>query len=76
MTAYTLVHVVLSLVGIASGLVVLLGLLAGKRHNASTAVFLATTAATSLTGFMRDMGGIWPGSGEPCTSSAPSSPST
>jgi hypothetical protein len=51
MTAYTLVHVVLSLVGIASGLVVLLGLLAGKRHNASTAVFLATTAATSLTGY-------------------------
>jgi hypothetical protein len=51
MTAYTLVHVVLSLVGIASGLVVLLGLLAGKRHSGSTAVFLATTAATSLTGY-------------------------
>jgi hypothetical protein len=48
---YTSVHVVISLVGIASGLVVLLGLLAGKRFSASTAVFLATTAATSLTGY-------------------------
>jgi uncharacterized membrane protein SirB2 len=48
---YTSVHVVIGLVGIASGLVVLLGLLAGKRYSASTAVFLATTAATSLTGY-------------------------
>jgi hypothetical protein len=51
MTTYTLVHVVLSLVGIGSGLVVLLGLLAGKRLNVSTAIFLATTVATSLTGY-------------------------
>ena len=51
MATYTLVHVVLSLVGIATGLLVLLGLLAGKRYNASTAVFLATTVATSLTGY-------------------------
>jgi hypothetical protein len=51
MATYTLVHVVLSLVGIATGLLVLFGLLAGKRYNASTAVFLATTVATSLTGY-------------------------
>lgn len=51
MNTYTLVHVALSLVGIASGLVVLLGLLAGKRLNASTGVFLVTTAATSVTGY-------------------------
>jgi hypothetical protein len=51
MTTYTLVHVAFSLVGIASGLVVLLGLLTGKRLNTSTAVFLATTVATSLTGY-------------------------
>jgi hypothetical protein len=51
MDTYTLVHVLLSLVGIASGLMVLFGFLVGKRLMASTAVFLATTAATSLTGY-------------------------
>jgi hypothetical protein len=51
LAAYTLVHVVISLVGIGSGLVVLLGLLAGKRLNLSTALFLVTTAATSITGY-------------------------
>jgi hypothetical protein len=42
---------VLSLIGISSGLVVVFGLIAGKRLDALTALFLATTAATSLTGF-------------------------
>jgi hypothetical protein len=51
LATYTLVHVVISLVGIGSGLVVLLGLLAGKRLNLSTALFLVTTAATSITGY-------------------------
>jgi len=48
---YTLVHVVISLVGIGSGLVVLYGLLTGKRLDRWTAAFLATTVATSVTGF-------------------------
>jgi hypothetical protein len=48
---YTLVHVVLSLVGISSGLVVAFGLLAPKRLDGWTALFLATTVATSVTGF-------------------------
>jgi hypothetical protein len=47
----TFVHVLISLAGIFSGFVVLFGLLAGKPFNAWTAVFLATTAATSVTGF-------------------------
>ena len=51
MTTYTFVHVLLSLVGIGSGLVVLFGLLTARRLDAWTAVFLATTAATSATGF-------------------------
>ena len=50
-STFTLVHVVLSLVGIASGLVVVFGLLAGKRLDGWTALFLATTVATSVTGF-------------------------
>src|SRR5438477_200015 len=48
---FTLVHVLLSLAGIASGFVVLAGLLTGKRRDRSTALFLATTALTSVTGF-------------------------
>lgn len=48
---FTIVHVLLSLVGIASGLVMVFGLLAGKRLDGWTAVFLATTVATSVTGF-------------------------
>jgi hypothetical protein len=48
---FTLVHVLLSLVGIGAGFVVLFGLIAGKRLEAWTAIFLATTVATSVTGF-------------------------
>jgi hypothetical protein len=51
MAAYTLVHVVISLIAIIVGFVVLAGLLSGKRVDGSTAVFLVMTAATSLTGF-------------------------
>ena len=51
LATYTLVHVVLSLVGIVSGFVVAAGLLGSKRLDGWTALFLATTAATSLTGF-------------------------
>ena len=48
---FTLVHVVLSLVGIFSGLVVTFGLITGKRFDGWTAMFLVTTVATSATGF-------------------------
>jgi succinate dehydrogenase/fumarate reductase cytochrome b subunit len=44
-------HVVLSLVGILSGLVVLYGLLTGKPSGGWTALFLGTTILTSITGF-------------------------
>jgi hypothetical protein len=52
MTTFTIVHVVISLAGILSGLVVLFGLIAGKRLDGWTALFLITTVATSFTGFM------------------------
>jgi hypothetical protein len=48
---FTLVHVVISLIGIGSGLVVLLGMLTGERMDRWTALFLASTVATSVTGF-------------------------
>lgn len=48
----TLIHVLLSLAGIGSGFIVVYGLLTGKRLDGWTAIFLATTALTSLTGFL------------------------
>src|SRR5215471_20223321 len=48
---YTSIHVLLSLIGIAAGVVVLAGLLAAKDRNTWTALFLISTALTSFTGF-------------------------
>jgi len=51
-STFTLVHVLLSLVGIGSGFLVVYGLLRGKRFDGATAIFLITTVLTSLTGFL------------------------
>jgi len=51
LATYTLVHVLISLVGIGSGFVVLFGLVTAKRLEGWTALFLATTVATSVTGY-------------------------
>ncbi|MET0192127.1 MAG: hypothetical protein ABW200_02010 [Hyphomicrobiaceae bacterium] len=51
LSTYTTVHVVISLVAIASGLVVMVGMLQGKRLPLWTSVFLWTTVLTSVTGF-------------------------
>jgi len=51
-STFTLVHVLLSLAGIGSGFIVVYGFLTGKRLDGWTAIFLATTALTSLTGFL------------------------
>jgi hypothetical protein len=48
---YTSMHVLISLAGIASGFVVLYGLIAGRPRDGWTATFLATTVATSVTGY-------------------------
>lgn len=48
---FTLVHVLISLVGIVTGLIVLSGMLGGKRLDGMTALFLVTTVLTSVTGF-------------------------
>ncbi len=51
LTTFTLIHVIISLIGIGSGLLVIFGLLNGKRLGAMASLFLITTALTSLTGF-------------------------
>ena len=50
-STFTLVHVVLSLVGILAGLVVVFGMFGSKKLDGWTALFLATTVLTSVTGF-------------------------
>ncbi|CAN1722409.1 conserved membrane protein of unknown function [Hyphomicrobium sp. 1Nfss2.1] len=50
--SFTWLHVALSLVGIATGLVALVGMLRSATPGLATHVFLATTAATTITGFL------------------------
>ena len=57
----TKIHVVISLIGILTGVVVLIGLISGRRFNGWTAWFLVTTVATSVTGFFFPFHGVTPG---------------
>ncbi len=60
---YTIIHTLISLVGIFTGLVVLLGMLAGKRLDGWTKWFLVTTVLTSVTGFFFPFHGFTPAIG-------------
>jgi hypothetical protein len=61
MTPFTLFHVLLSLVGIVSGLVVLAGLIISQPLKIWTQIFLVSTVATSVTGFLFPIHGPTPG---------------
>jgi hypothetical protein len=50
-TTFTVVHVVISLIGIFSGIAVVYGMITRKRLERWTALFLTTTVLTSITGF-------------------------
>src|SRR6266850_5210524 len=63
LTTFTQVHVVISLIAIVSGFVVAFGLLTAKRFDRWTALFLATTVATSVTGFFFPFHGVTPAIG-------------
>lgn len=52
LSTFTMVHVLISLIGIGSGVVVAYGLVVGKPLPGLTAIFLTTTVLTSLTGFL------------------------
>jgi hypothetical protein len=52
LAAFTLLHVIISLIGIVSGLVAVAGWLKSDPTRTPTAVFLATTILTSATGFL------------------------
>src|SRR5271170_7339814 len=51
---FTDFHVLLSLIGIVSGLLVVFAMLSANRMPTMTAIFLVTTVLTSVTGFMFD----------------------
>ncbi len=51
-SAFTTLHVLISLVAIVSGLIVLWGMLTANRISRLTWVFLLTTVLTTLTGFL------------------------
>jgi hypothetical protein len=63
MTTITIVHVLLSLIGIFSGFVVVFGLLVAKRLGGWTTLFLASTVLTSVTGFLFPFHGFLPSHG-------------
>jgi hypothetical protein len=58
---FTYLHVFLSLVGIAAGIFIVFGLLTSRKLPILSALFLVTTAATSLTGFLFPFKGVTPG---------------
>jgi hypothetical protein len=58
---FTLLHVAISLIGIGTGLIAVFGLVRAKLLPQWTAIFLITTALTSVTGFMFPFNGVTPG---------------
>jgi hypothetical protein len=58
--AFTLLHVVITLVAIGSGLIVVGGMFASHGLPLTTAMFLLTTALTSVTGFLFPIHGLTP----------------
>ena len=63
MNTFTALHVLLSLIGIVSGLVVLFGLITANMMSSWTLLFLVTTLATSVTGFFFPIHGFTPALG-------------
>jgi phosphoglycerol transferase MdoB-like AlkP superfamily enzyme len=62
-SAFTTLHVIISLIGIVTGLLVLAGMFGSHRLSFWTAIFLLTTILTSVTGFMFPSSGFTPAQG-------------
>ena len=58
--AFTILHVTITLVAIGSGLIVVGGMFASHKLPLTTALFLLTTALTSVTGFLFPIHGLTP----------------
>ena len=59
--AYTVLHVLISFAAIASGLIVMRGLLTSRLMGGLTAFFLIMTALTDITGLLFPFHGVTPG---------------
>jgi len=60
LATFTLVHVLISLIAIASGLIVMERFVRNRALGLSNTIFLATTIATSVTGFLFPFNGFTP----------------
>ena len=60
LATFTLVHVIISLIGIVAGIVAMFGMLGSNRMPGITAIFLLTTILTSATGFLFPFEGLKP----------------
>jgi hypothetical protein len=60
---YTLLHVIIALIAIGSGLIAVGGMFASHRLPCTSALFLFTTVLTSLTGFLFPIHGFTPALG-------------
>ena len=63
LTAFTLFHVLISLIAIGTGFAVLAGLLSAKQPGGQTTLFWTTAVATTITGFLFPFHGFTPGIG-------------
>jgi hypothetical protein len=61
LATYTVIHVIISLIGIGSGLILLFGLLQGKLLSPWNGIFLLFTVLTSVTGFFFPYEKVTPG---------------
>jgi hypothetical protein len=61
LSAFTTLHVIISLIAIVAGLVVMFGMLGSNRMPGLTAIFLLLTILTSVTGFMFPNNTVTPG---------------
>ena len=57
---FVVIHTLISLAGIVTGLIVLAGMLKGQRLTPLTDIFLGFTLATSVTGFLFPFHGVTP----------------
>ena len=60
LSAFTTLHVVISLIAIVAGLIVMFGMLGTYQAGGLTAIFLILTILTSVTGFMFPFNGMTP----------------
>jgi hypothetical protein len=63
LSTFTILHVIITLIAIATGFIVMFGMLGSHRLAGWTAIFLIATLLTSVTGFMFPIRGFTPALG-------------